>query len=442
MAGIRSWFASRLLKALDAGSLQDYIRYAYGGADSSAGIIVNPQTAMQAASVYACIKVLAESIAQLSIELFTGDAIKGKTPNDGDGLLDLLRYQPNEWQTSTEFMEMMVTHLNLRGNAYAYVTRTTRGRVVEMIPLHPDFVQVTQESTNGAAWKIVYRASTNGGGMYMFDASEILHVRGLTMNGYMGISPIAYAREAIGLALATEQFGSRLFKNGAKMSGILTHPGTPSRDMVQMISDSFDSQSSGENAHRTALLTGGMTFEKISMTPDDSQFLDTRKYQRTEIAGLFRVPPHKIGDLERATFSNIEQQSLDFATYSLAPWCKRIELAVRRCVFTQKQRDAGLTAKFNLRELLRGDSAATSAYLTSGINAGWLTRNEARAIEDYNPIDGLDEPLRPLNMVENDDVPEPAGDADTGALPGAPIPARVAGAPKLSIAKGIENGPA
>jgi HK97 family phage portal protein len=331
-------------------------------------------------------------------------------------LWDLLHDQPNEYQSSVEFFEMLVMHLNLRGNFYAYPNRTSSGRVVELLPLHPDVVRTEMS----ADFQLQYQATMPDGGFKTFAAGELLHVRGLTLNGWLGISPIAYAREAIGLALATEKFGGQLFRNGAKMGGVLEHPGKIGDEAYKRLKGTFDEAHSGENAHKTAVLEEGMKYTKVTMTGEDAQFLETRKYQRSEIAALFRVPPHMIGDLERATFSNIEQQSLDFVVSTLMPWLNRIEKAVKRDLMTREEKKE-LRTRFNVAVYMRGDAAARSKYYQAGIAAGWLTRNEARAMESelgvvLNPIDGLDEPLQPLNMVvageEPDDVPDPAAKPD------------------------------
>lgn len=416
---------SRKSSTPDWGVLERYLGWAFGGGVSASGVIVNPQNAMQSASVYACIKVLAESVGMLPLEIYKKGPAGSRTLAMEHPLYELLHEQPNEYQTAVEFLEMMVLHLNLRGNAYAYINRARSGRVVEIIPLHPDYVTVMMDNTN----TVIYRVGAENGAQRLVDRSEILHVKGLTINGWLGISPIAYARESIGLALATEKFGGQLFRNGAKMGGVLKHPGSLSDEAYKRVKESFDQASSGENAHKTALLEEGMTWEKISMEANDAQFLETRKYQRGEIASVFRVPPHLIMDLERATFSNIEQMSIEFVQYSLMPWLTRIEKAIRRDVFSADDKKTS-TVKFDVSALLRGDSAARSAYYNSGINAGWMTRNEARAMELLNPIDGLDTPLMPLNMTDGTEDPDEAADA----LEVAPPPKLKQGPPKLAAA--------
>lgn len=393
----------------DWGTLERYLGWAFGGAAAATGIIVNPQTAMQAAAVYACVKVLAESVGQLPLYVYRKGAGMAKDIAEDHPLHALLSYAPNEWQTTTEFFEMVMVHLALRGNAYAYINRTRSGNVLEMLPIHPDMVTVLQDS----GWNLIYQIQDAAGGMRTVKRTEILHIRGLTLNGYLGISPIAYARESIGLALATEKFGGQLFRNGAKMGGVLEHPGKLSGPAYERIKTSFDEAYSGENAHKTAVLEEGMKFSKVSMTADDSQFLETRKYQRSEIASIFRVPPHLIGDLERATFSNIEQQSKDFVQNALMPYLSRIERAIVRDVVKKEERGL-ILPRFDVSELLRGDAVSRAEYYNSGILAGWLTRNEARFMEDLNPLDGLEVPLMPLNMTDGREAPEEPEDKPDG----------------------------
>lgn len=393
----------------DWGALERYLGWAFGGGVSASGIVVNPTNAMQAAAVYSCVKVLAESIGMLPFILGRESANGDMTPAKDHPLFELLRWQPNEYQSAVEFWEMVVVHLCLRGNAYAYLLRATSGRIVELIPLQPDTVNVTMS----AAGQVTYQVTMANGAMKLLDRSEILHIRGLTLNGYLGISPIAYARESIGLALATEKFGGQLFRNGAKMGGVLQTPNKLSDAAYARMKNSFDTATSGENAHKTALLEEGTTFNKITMSSDDAQFLETRKYQRSEIAGLFRVPPHKIGDLEKATFGNIEEQNIQFATDGVQPLATRIEQAVRRDLMSTADKK-NLCLRADMSELLRGNAASRAAFNASGILNGWMTRNEARKREGMNSLLGLEIPLMPLNMT---DGREPPADNDAGSDP-------------------------
>lgn len=387
--------------------LEKFLAWSFGGGVSASGIQVNPQTALQSAAVFACVQVLAQSVGMLPCVPYTEDAAGARQLAKDHALFELLQYQPNEYQTSVEFLEMLVLCLCLRGNAYAYVNRTRSGRIVELLPLHPDMVRVEMS----ANFTLTYQVTLPDGSFKTMAPGEIFHVRGMTLNGWLGISPIAYARESIGLALATEKFGGQLFKNGAKMGGVLEHPGRVGQEAYERVKGTFDAAHSGENAHKTAILEEGMKFSKVAMTGEDAQFLDTRKYQRSEIAAIFRVPPHMIGDLERATFSNIEQQSLDFINSALMPWLNRIEKAIRRDLFSKEDKKT-LHVRFGVASLLRGDAAARATYYHNGILDGWMTRNEARRAESelgivLNPLEHLDKPLQPLNMVVAGTPPAP-----------------------------------
>lgn len=387
----------------DWGVLERYLGWAFGGGVSASGIIVNPQNAMQAAAVFACIKVLAESLAMLPLLVYSEEADGDKKEARNHPLWELLHWAPNDYQTTTEFFELIVAHLCLRGNAYAWINRARSGRVVELIPLHPDMVQVTMNSRN----ELQYSVGMEGGGSKPVDRGEILHIRGQTLNGWLGISPIAYNRETIGLALATEKFGGQLFRNGAKPGGTLEVPQVLSDQAFARLQAGIDASTSGENAHRTMILEGGAKYTKIGMTSEDAQFLETRKYQRSEIAGVFRVPPHMIGDLEKATFGNIEEQNLQFATAGIQPLATRIERALRRDVFTPADKKA-IVVKFDMLALTRGNSSQRAAYYGAGIKDGWMLRNEARRLENLNRIAGLDIPLMPLNMTDGREPPEDA----------------------------------
>lgn len=415
----------------DWGTLERYLAWAFGGGASASGVVVNPQNAMQAGAVFACIKVLAESVGMLPCNLQRKKPDGSREMAESHPLYYLLHDQPNDYQTSVEFWEMVVLHLCLRGNAFAFVNRTKSGEVVELLPQHPDMVRVTMQND----YRLLYEIMMPDGTYRQFSNGDVFHVRGMTLNGWLGISPIAYARESIGLALATEKFGGQLFRNGAKMGGILEHPNRISDDAYKRIKDSFDAATSGENAHKTQLLEEGMKYTKISMSSEDAQFLETRKYQRSEIAAIYRVPPHLIGDLEKATFSNIEQQALEFVTYSLTPWLVRIERAVKRDLLSPAERKL-YTLRFNAGAMLRGDAKSRAEYYASGITNGWLTRNEARAAEIefgqlLNSLPDLDKPLMPMNMRE----------AGTPVVlpdkPGAPAEPPAPGAADSATAKAI-----
>lgn len=380
-------------------AILDLIRSTGGGASAS-GVNVTPETAMRCATVFACVRVLAESVGQLPLIVYRRQKGGGKTRASGHPLYPLLHDAPNEYQTSLEFREMMMGHLALRGNAYAIVTRSTAGEVLGLYPMHPDSVEVNQLSD----WSLAYTVRrASGGGTDTYPQREVLHLKGMTADGIMGLSPIAYAREAIGLAIATEQHGSRLFRNGARPGGVLKHPGKLSEEASKRLVASWQEAHTGENAFKAALLEEGMDWTQLGMTSEDSQFLETRKFQRSEIAGLFRVPAHKINDLDRATFTNIEHQGLEFVTDTLLPWLRRWEQAIQR-LFTPVDRP-WCYAEFLVDGLLRGDMASRYAAYATGIQNGILSPDEVRDRENMNPrTDGLGgEYWIPANMARAND---------------------------------------
>lgn len=374
---------------------------ALGGEKSKSGQDVTPENAMQCAAVYASVRVIAESVAQLPLILYKRTPDGGKVRAVEHPLYAKLAVKPNGWQTSFEYREAQQVNLALRGNAYSFINRVGRS-VHELIPIHPDRVEVEQLDD----FTVQYIVKT-GEKKNVIPASEMHHVRGLSTNGITGISPIRMAREAIGLSLATEEHGARLFQNAARPGGIITRPADApiwSEEAAKNFLRSFREAYSGENLSRTAMLEDGMAFQVVGMTSEDAQFLETRKYQRTEIASIFRVPPHMIGDLERATFSNIEHQSLEFVMHSLMPWLRRWEQAISRDLLTEKERETYF-AEFLVDGLLRGDIATRYAAYNTAILTGWMNRNEARLKENMNPEEGLSVFLEPLNMTSAGEKP-------------------------------------
>lgn len=371
-----------------------------GGLPARSGITVTAETAMRCLAVFACVKVLAETIAQLPLSVYKRRAKGGADEDTAHPLYPLLHDAPNQWQTSFEWREMAMGHAALRGNTYAYISRDHMGRVLELLPLHPERVQVQQLPD----WSLAYTIQRPGGVPLPAKASEILHLAGLSTNGVYGLSPIAQAREAVGLSLAAEMHGAQLFGNGARPGGVLTHPKTLSKEAQANLKATWNAAHAGENRLGTAILEEGMKWEQLGMTSEDAQFLETRKYQRAEIASLFRVPPHMIGDLERATFSNIEHQSIAFVVHTMMPWVKRWEQRLNRQLLSDADRRTHFV-RFNVDGLLRGDTQTRYAAYGVAITNGWMSRNEVRALEGLNAADGLDEYLTPLNM--NSGAPAP-----------------------------------
>jgi len=371
------------------------------GGGSGAGIHVSPETAMRFSTVFACVKVISEDVAKLPLILYRRRKDGGKERATDHPLYWLMNTRPNPWMSSFNFREMATGHLALRGRGYAYIERgTLNGAVSAVIPLHPD--RMTVEQLPDYSLKYTYRRSNIE--PRVFEPGEILHLCGMTLDGINGISPIAYQRDAIGLAMAAVQFGSKVFANGAKMGGFLMTPARfkDPRRADQLAAD-FDEKTSGENAHKTVVLEEDMKWVKASMTSEDAEYLDTRKFQRQEIAGIFRVPPHKIGDLERATFTNIEHQSMEYVQDCLMSYLVRWEQAMNYSLLTEREQGK-YYFEFLVDGLLRGDIAARYTAYQAAISDGIMSPDEVRAKENMNPRkDGLgDRYMRSANTVPAD----------------------------------------
>jgi len=360
--------------------------FLFGG--TSAGKAVNERTAMQASAVHACVRVLAEAVAGLPIHLFQYTADGGKERVPTHPLYFLLHDAPNPEMTSFVFRETLMSHLLLYGNAYAQILRDGRGRVVALYPLLPNKMDVSR-AKNGELFYTYRRDQEESrvhpdSGIVTLRKEDVLHIPGLGFDGIVGYSPIAMAKNSVGMALAVEEYGATFFGNGANPGGVLEHPGTI-KD-VQRVKDSWNSAYQGSgNAHRVAVLEEGMKFHAIGIPPEQAQFLETRKYQLNEIARIFRVPPHMVGDLDRATFSNIEHQSLEFTKYTVGPWVTRWEQALQQALILPSERSRYFI-KFNLDGLLRGDYQSRMRGYSIGRQNGWLSANDIRELEDMNRI--------------------------------------------------------
>jgi len=333
---------------------------------------------MQTTAVYACVRILAETIASLPLHTYMYTA-GGKEKAVNHQLYYLLHDEPNPEMTSFVFRETLMSHLLLWGNAYAQIIRDGRGKVLTLYPLLPDRMAVDRTSNGQLYYE--YRKDT---GYVILRPEDVLHIPGLGFDGLIGHSPIAMAKNAIGMAIATEEYGAKFFANGANPGGVLEHPGVV-KDPAR-IRDSWNAvyQGSG-NAHRVAVLEEGMKFQPIGIPPEQAQFLETRKFQINEIARIFRIPPHMIGDLEKSSFSNIEQQSLEFVKYTLDPWVVRWEQAMQRALFSPGEKK-DYFIKFNVDGLLRGDYQSRMNGYAVGRQNGWMSSNDIRELENLNRI--------------------------------------------------------
>ena len=362
---------------------------------SGSGKPVNAQTAIQLSTVYACVRVISETVASLPLGVYeaTDDGSQKATDHS---LYFLLHDEPNSEMTSFVLREVMLAHLLLYGNSYCQILRSGRNQITGLYPLLPDHMEVDRDK-NGM---LTYTYSTSTGQRVIMAPEEVLHIPGLGFDGVMGYSPIALERNAIGLGIASEDYGSKFFSNGARPSGILTHPNTVKNPAA--LRESWNSIYGGSgNANRVAILEEGMRFEPIAIPNNEAQFLETRKFQVDEICRIFRVPPHLVGDLEHATFSNIEHQSIDFAVHTIRPWLVRIEQSMNRALFSDEEKGR-FYVQYNIDGLMRGDYKSRMEGYAIARQNGWMSANDIRALENQNPIpseEGGDAYLVNGNMI-------------------------------------------
>ncbi len=361
-------------------------RYSFYLGNTTSGKAVTERSAMQMTAVYSCVRILAEAIAGLPIHLYRYRQDGGKEKAVDHPLYQLLHDEPNPEMSSFVFRETLMTHLLLWGNAYAQVIRNGRGEVIALYPLMSNKMTVDR-AENGQLYYQYQRSWDEAGGKnetVVLLPSDVLHIPGLGFDGLVGYSPIAMAKNAIGLAIATEEYGSKFFANGAAPSGVLEHPGTIKDP--QRVRESWMSQFGGSaNSGKIAVLEEGLKYTPISISPEQAQFLETRKFQINEIARIFRVPPHMLADLEKSSFSNIEQQSLEFVKYTLDPWVIRWEQSIQRTLLTPAEKK-DYFVKFNVEGLLRGDyQSRMSGYATARQN-GWMSANDIRELENLDRI--------------------------------------------------------
>ena len=355
--------------------------------NSSSGKSVTERSAMQMTAVYACVRILSEAVAGLPLHFYRYKEDGSKEKAIDSNLYHLLHDEPNPEMSSFVFRETLMTHLLLWGNAYAQIIRNGKGEIIALYPLMPNKMSVDRDE-NGKLYYTYTRSdcepNTMNGSSVVLEPKDVLHIPGLGFDGLVGYSPIAMAKNAIGLAIATEEFGSKFFANGAAPSGVLEHPGTikdPTR-----VREAWQSQFGGSgNSGKVAVLEEGMKYTPISISPEQAQFLETRKFQINEIARIFRVPPHMVGDLEKSSFSNIEQQSLEFVKYTLDPWVVRWEQSLSRSLLSEDEKKQYFF-KFNLEGLLRGDyQSRMNGYAIARQN-GWMSANDIRELEDLDKL--------------------------------------------------------
>ncbi len=397
VSAVRNWLSP--VAGGTPAPIDDYW-YEPRGTTSGAGIKVTPDIALKASAVYACVKILAETIATLPLDMY--ERVEGgKILRPQHPLQDIISAQPNHWQTAVEFWEMMILHGALRGGSFAEIKPGARGAVDELHPLHPDRV-ITERMRDGS---LRFKVSEQHKPVQrILLQEEIFRIPGMTSDGIKGLSAVDLASEAIGLGIAADQYAARIFKNNLNLGTILVHPGklTP-EGQSNLINKLMMRFAGAGNAHRPIVLQENMKVEKFGQNATEAQLLEARKWQIGEIARYWRIPLHLLGIDDQTNRSTVEEQSLNFVRYTIRPWIKRIEQAITRDLIIAPNR---FVAKFNMDGLLRGDAKARALYFSKALGSGgspaWMTPNEVRRIEGLNPIPGGDILPAPTN---------PGGDA-------------------------------
>lgn len=371
----------------------EWWRQTLGAPLGISGRSITPEAAMSVTAVYGCVRVLAESVASLPVMVYRRLPNGGKEPATNHRLYRLLHDSPNSEQTAFEATEFRMASLALRGNSYSVIEMNGVRDVMGIHPLRPQFMEVTRDS----AGRLVFDYQEPGASR-VYSKDEIWFTRGFSNDGVLGVSPIGLCREAIAYAMTLNEHGARMFANGAKVPGVLEVPGELSDVAYDRLKQGFAEKHQGAaNAGKTLILEGGAKYSQIGMNASDAEFIASQKMQIAEIARIFRVPLHMLAEMEQATFSNIEHQSLEFVTHTLRPWLVRIEQSANRDLFGPFERGQYFV-EFKLDALLRGDVKSRYEAYQVAVNNGWMNRNEVRRLENLNPAEGLDEFMVPLNM--------------------------------------------
>lgn len=409
---LQDWMAAGGARKSSAMTTGDIYKELLAQASSVSGIAVNWKTALQASTALACARVIAEGIAQVPFKLFKERQGGGMDPAKGHHLYDLLANQPNEWQTSFELREMMGLHLAFKGNAYLYKVRGRGGIVAELLPFEPQMVTVKRDG-----WERKYEINIGKGEIIPVAAEDMWHIRGLSWDGVSGLDGIKLASEAIGLAMALEDHGSRMFANGAKPSGALIADQTPKEDQVELLKKTWrESYEGGNNAYKTMLLFGGFKWHPFGQTGVDSQHLEQRRFQVEEVCRHFRVMPIMVGHYDKAaSYAAAEQNFLAHVVHTLMPWYGRIENSADVNLLTRAERDAGYYTKFIAQALMRGASKDRAEYYAKALGSGgspaWMTQDEVRGLEELNPMGGT---AADLPIPTNVGGTPPKGDPEDG----------------------------
>lgn len=364
----------------------------YGSNTTWSGISVTPENALHVSAFFAGVRVISEDIGKLPFVVYQQSPDRQRERATASPFWRLLHDRPNSFQTSQQFREYLTASAIMRGNGFA-IKNTIAGQVRELLPLHPDQVRVEQLDD----FELIYHVRMKSGNEQVMTRREIFHLPGLTINGPVGISVVEYGRQSLGNSLGANRHAGTFFGNGMKPSGVFTHPGKLSDAAYKRLKADLDDKHSGENSNNTLLVEEGMSYHPISLNAKDSQFLESRTFEVLEVCRWLRLQPHKIAELSRATFSNIEHQAIEYVTDTLMPWGVRWEAAVNQQVIVTNS----IYAELLYDALLRGTTKERyEAYqIAAGGQAPWMTRNQIRRSENMEPLPGLDEILQPLNMT-------------------------------------------
>jgi HK97 family phage portal protein len=418
-------FRNKFLAAIGA-PLVPWDDYWYGprGFESAAGVFVSPDRAMRATAVYACVRVISETVASLPLIIYKRLPDGGKERAVNHPLYKVLHDSPNQWQTAYEWREMTQAHIELRGNAYSRIVPSPQRAIDQLVPIHPDRVQVLRFPNGRLQYKVT---SLLDGSVEYLAPEEVYHERGLSADGLTGVSPITLAMDTIGTELAQQDYVARFFANDSKPPGVLESPKPLNEAGYERVRKGWQQAQTQENRHKIAILEDGMKYTPIQISPKDTMIIESRQFSRSQIASIFRVPLHKIGDLTRATFSNIEQQSIEFLTDSIRPRLVRIERRIQQDLLDPLDLGDGneYFCEFLIDALLRGDLKSRYDAYAVGRQWGWLSVNDIRRMDNMNPIANGDEYLRPLNMVPAGTPGPDAADAGESTVDDTAVNARL-----------------
>lgn len=386
---LKNWVAERDSERKNSMTTGDLYKELLLQAGVKSGVQVNWRTALQASTALGCARVIAEGIAQVPFKLFKERTGGGMDAAKDHNLYELLYLKPNEWQTSFEFREQLGLHLAFMGNAYVYKVRGLGGKIVELLAYEPNSVTVKRRG-----WERSYLVQTVDGQQIEVASQDMWHLRGLSWDGVTGLQGIKLAREAIGLALAMEEHGARMFSNGAKPGGILTTESKLDKDQTQLLRDSWAAaQGGGSNAYKTAILSGGLKWMPLAMTGVDAQHLEQRRFEVEDVCRFFRVLPIMVMQADKAaTYASSENMFIAHVVHTMMPWYTRIEQSADVNLLTAEERQQGYYSKFMAQALMRGASKDRAEYFAKALGSGgspaWMTQDEVRALEEMNPMGG------------------------------------------------------